>query len=429
MISVLIPAWTLSRASLAPGIKDEGGRAGTSGPQRHRAQSALVTAQEALACVLLIGAGLLVRSFQVAQNIPLGFNPHHLLTAGIAITSAKYENDAARTRTFWDAVSTKVRQLPGVTNAALNDFPPLKNDVEFPLRFTIDGQPDPGPGRQPVLAWQLVSSDYFRTLQVPLLQGRDFNSQDTADKSNVIIVDAALAEHYFPGQNPLGKGITVQQQMEGTRNCTIVGVVPHVRYKSPGQTETAFQAYFPYNQWNFDSEYLILRSDLDPGVLIPAVRKIVGSIDPGVPVYDVSTYDDVIAKNFVTRKLCMMLVTLFSGAALFLSATGLYGILAYAVGQRTREIGIRVALGAQSRNILRLITEQGLKIVCIGLVIGIGAALVAAPLIAGLLYGVSPADPITLGLAILVLGLAGTLACLLPALRAARINPITALRE
>ena len=428
VLSGLLPALNLSRASLAPGLKDEGGRAGTSGPQRHRTQSALVTAQVALACVLLIGAGLLVRSFQAAQNIPLGFNPHHLLTAGISITSAKYENDGARTRAFWDAVSTKVRQLPGVTDAALNDFPPLKDNTELLFRFTIEGQPDPGPGRQPVLAWQMVSSDYFRTLQVPLLQGRDFNSQDTVNKSDVVIVDAALAEHYFPGQNPLGKGITVQQ-MQGTQNCTIVGVVPHLRYKSPGQTETAFQAYFPYNQWNFDSEYLILRSDLDPGVLVPAVRKVVSSIDPGVPVYEVSTYDDVIAKNFATRKLCMLLVALFSGAALFLSATGLYGILAYAVGQRTREIGIRVALGAQSRNILRLITEQGLKIVCVGLVIGIGAALVAAPLIAGLLYGVSPADPITLGLAILILGLAGTLACLLPALRAARINPITALRE
>jgi putative ABC transport system permease protein len=428
LVSGLLPAWSLSRVSLVPALKDEGDRAGTRGPQTQRTQSALVCAQVALACVLLIGAGLLVHSFQAAQNVPLGFNPHHLLTIRINLSSQKYETDGVQTRAFWDALITKIRRLPGVTEAGMSDLPPLKFDSEWLKPFTIDGQPELDPGRQPNLAWQQISSDLFRTMQVPILQGRDVNSQDTVDKQSVVIVDESLAQCYFPNQSPLGKGITLHDS-EGNRDCTIIGVVPHLRYKSPGVAENAYQAYFPYSQWDYDGEFLILRSDLDPAALVASVREAVASIDPGVPIFDVNTYDDVVAQKLVTRKLSMLLVGLFSGAALFLAAIGLYGTLAYAVGQRTREIGIRIALGAQSDNILRLITAQGLKIVGVGLVTGIGGALVVTHLIQGALYGVAPIDPISFGVSVVILGIAAVLACLLPALRAARINPIKALRE
>ena len=428
LLAGLFPAWSLSRASFAPALKDGGGRAVTSELQRHRTQSILVTAQVALACVLLIAAGLLVRSFQAAQNIPLGFNPHHLLTACVQLNSVKYETDGVATRRFWNALMTKVRRLPGITSAALNDFLPLKWDFEYLSAFTIDGQPDPGPGHKPVLTWQMISNDYFRTLQIPILKGRDFDAQDTADKASVAIVDSALAERNFPGQNPIGKGISVWTE-EGIRDCTIVGVVPHIRYKSAGQTEGAFQAYFPYSQWDYDSVFLIVRSDVDPGVLLPDIRKVVTSIDPGVPVHDVNTYDDVIAEKSVTRRLCALLVSLFSGAALFLSAIGIYGVMAYSIGQRTRELAIRIALGAQVNNILRLVADQGVKMVCIGLLVGIGVALATARLIEGLLYGVSAIDFVTLLISTGILGVAGALACLLPALRAIRINPTSALRE
>jgi putative ABC transport system permease protein len=428
LLSGVLPAWSFFRTNLVPALKDEGGRAGTSGRQRHRTQSALVTVQVALACVLLIGAGLLVRSFQAAQNVPLGFNPHHLMTAAIRLSSVKYQTDAVRTRAFWDAAVTKIRRLPGVTEAAIDDLPPLKYPWERRLVFTIDGQPDPGPGRQPVLVWQMISTDYFRTMQVPILQGRDFNSQDTADKASVVVVDQALAEHYFPDQNPLGKSISVQDP-EGTRDCTIVGIVQHLRYKSPGQAEAAFQAYFPVSQWDYDAAFLILHSELAPAALIPGIRAVITSIDPDVPVDDVSTYDDVIAQNFVTRRLSMLLVSLFSGAALFLSAIGLYGILAYAVGQRTREIGVRVAVGAQPSDILKLFTEQGLKIVGLGLVVGLIAALILACFVGSVLYGVTATDPVSIGAAVLILGLTGLLACLIPAAKAVKVNPTEALRE
>jgi putative ABC transport system permease protein len=428
LLAGLLPAWSLSRVSLVPALKEEGGRAGTSGPQRHRTQSALVGAQVALACMLLIGTGLLVRSFQAAQNAPLGFNPHHLLTLRINLNSQKYETDGVQTRAFWDALISKICRLPGVTEAGMTDCPPLMSGSGWLKPFTVNGQPMPDPDRQPNLVWQQVSSNFFRTMQVPILQGRDFDSQDTVDKHSVVVVDESLAEHYFPNQNPLGKGLSLHDP-EGVRDCTIVGVVPHLRYKSPGVEENAFQAYFPYSQWDYDGEFLILRSDLDPAALVPSVREAVASIDPGVPIYQVNTYDDFIALSFVTRKLSMLLVTLFSGAALFLSAIGLYGTLAYTVGQRTREIGIRIALGAQSDNILRLITAQGLKIVGVGLVTGIGGALVVTHLIQWALYGVAPIDPISFGVSVVILGIAAVLACLLPALRAARINPIKALRE
>jgi putative ABC transport system permease protein len=428
LLSGLLPAWSLSKVSLAPGLKDEAGRSGTTGQQRNRTQSGLVTGQVGIACVLLIAAGLLLRSFQAAQSIPSGFTPHHLLTAGIVLSSAKYETDGVRTRAFWDALMTKIGDLPGIVESAINNQPPQKYDWELLYAFTIDGQRDRGPGQQPVVTCQTVTTSYFRTLEIPVLQGRDFNSQDTIEKPRVIMIDAALADHYFPGQTALGKGISVQTQ-GGVRDCTIIGVVPHVRYKSAGQAENPYQAYFPYSQSDGDDGTLILRSDLDPAALIPAIRRVVSSIDPGVPIYGVSTYDDLIAQKLVARKQGTMLVTLFSGAALFLSIVGLYGILAYTVGQRTREIGIRIALGAQSDNILRLITAQGLKIVGVGLIVGLLASLILVRFIEGILYGVSATDPFSLCAAVIVLGLAALVACLFPALRATRINPITALRE
>jgi predicted permease len=304
----------------------------------------------------------------------------------------------------------------------------MKWDWELLVPFTVDGQPDPGPGRRPVVDWQQISSDYFRTLEIPILQGRDFDSQDTVDKPSVIVVDDALAQRYYPGQSAIGKKLSVQDE-EGTRDCTIVGIVPHLQHVSPGRPANAFQAYFPYTQWDYDLEYLMVKSETDPDTLVPVIRATVASIDPDVPISDVSSYDKLIAEKFVTRRLSAFVVTLFSGAALSLSAVGLYGILAYSVGQRTREIGIRIALGARGGNVLRLVTQRGFQIVGIGLLTGLALGLLAAHFIQGLLYGVSPIDPISLGVSLLFLGVATVLACLLPALRAIRINPITALRE
>jgi putative ABC transport system permease protein len=202
-----------------------------------------------------------------------------------------------------------------------------------------------------------------------------------------------------------------------------------VRYRSPGIQENPFQAYFPYGQWDYDSEILLVRCQGDPEAQIAAIRKAVQSVDPDVPVPNIRSYDDLIAQKLATRKLASTLVTFFSGAALCLSAIGLYGVLAYSVSQRRREIGVRIALGAESLKIIQLVTQQGFKLIGIGLVAGTVVALICSRFIEGMLYGVTAADPISLLIAVLVLSLAGCVACLLPALRAIRINPVTALRE
>jgi putative ABC transport system permease protein len=427
-ISGLVPALSLSKPKLGSVLKEEGGRTGTGSLQKYRAQTILVAGQVALACVLLIGAGLLVRSFEAAQGVSLGYNPHQILTAEIFLTGSTYETDGVKTRAFWDAVLAKVRQLPGVTEVGLSSRPPLYFDWESYARFAVEGQPDPGLGHHSMLDSQLISPNYFRTLQIPILKGRDFNLEDREGSQPVAIVNEAIAQHYFSGQNPIGKTINYETS-DGIRHCTIVGVVPHVRYRNPGTQENQFQAYLPASQDDDDLQILLVRCQGDPNAQIAAARKAVQSIDPDVPVPNIKTYDDLISQKLATRKLASMLVSLFSGAALFLSAIGLYGVLAYSVGQRRREIGVRIALGAESSRILRLVAGQGFKLIGIGLVTGTVVALLCARFIEGMLYGVTAIDPISMLIAILVLCLAGCLACLVPALRATRINPITALRE
>ena len=205
----------------------------------------------------------------------------------------------------------------------------------------------------------MVSPGYFRTLQIPLLEGRDFNAQDKVETQHVVTIDEALAQSYFAGQDPIGKEISVSTS-EGERAFTVVGVVPHVRCNSPEHQETRFQAYFPHSQSDYDFEVLLIHTVGDPKALITFVREVVASVDPTVPVTNISTLDDLIAQKFVTRRLSVLLVSVFSGAALFLSAIGLCGVLAHSVSQRTRDFGIRIALGARSSNILGLVSRHGL---------------------------------------------------------------------
>jgi predicted permease len=333
-------------------------------------------------------------------------------------------SDLTKARVFWDEVLTRVRQLPGLEAVALNSVPPFQNGFEIMVPFTVAGQPDPGPAHRPVLAWQMVSPDFFRTLQIPLVQGRDFTAHERSDSQKVIIVDQALAEKYWPGQSAIGKVINLLDNGA----YTVVGVASHILYISPGGADSGPAAYVAANDSDTD-ETLLLRAKGDPMALVPQLRKIIASIDPDVAIGTTCTYDEMIGDNFSTRKLGVLMVSVFSGAALFLSAIGLYGILAYSVNQRTREIGIRIALGANSTNILRLVVQRGLMMVGFGLITGILIALVCSRSIESLLYEVRGDDPVTLGVAVVVLCTAGLIACLLPARRAAKVDPIAALRQ
>jgi len=302
--------------------------------------------------------------------------------------------------------------------------------------FGVVGQPDPDRGHRPRATIQVVSSDYFRAFEIPILRGRAFHAADQLDKDHVVIINQALAETYFPGQDPVGKQIhDFAEIMGGSRtNYTIVGVVPTVYQVNPAQQSVDFQTYFPYSQpppyrqeENFGS--LVVRTDSNPALLKPAVQKIVAGMDSDVPVSNSGALEDVLAKSFQTRQLTLLVVGLFSGAALILAVVGVYAVLARLVRLRTREIGVRVALGAQAVDVVRIVFGQGIKIVAIGLVLGTAAGLLAGQYLVSLLYGVTSYDPVTIGLVMMVLALAATLACLIPTLRAVAINPVTALRE
>jgi putative ABC transport system permease protein len=424
LVSGLLPSLSLSKTDVQSVLKTDSGRTNTMGRARQRTQALLVIGQVAVACVLLVGTGLLTRSFVAAQNVPLGFNPHQVLTAEISLTSGKYIADLTKARAFWDELLTRVRRLPGLEAAAMNSDPPFKNGFEIMVPFTVAGLPDPGPAHRPVLAWQMVAPDFFRTLQIPLVEGRDFTAGERSDGQKVIIVDQALADKYWPGQSAIGKVINLLDNGA----YTVVGVAAHILYITPGGADSGPPAYVATNDSD-TLETLLLRAKGDPLALIPELREVVASIDPDVAIGTLCTYDDMVGDNFSSRKLSVLMVSVFSGAALFLSAIGLYGILVYSVNQRTREIGVRIALGASSANILRLVIRRGLMMVGLGLIIGIVTASVCSRSMESLLYEVRGDDPVTLVIAVLVLCMAGLIACLLPARRAAKVDPIAALRQ
>jgi ABC-type antimicrobial peptide transport system permease subunit len=253
----------------------------------------------------------------------------------------------------------------------------------------------------------------------------------------VVIISQSIAQRFFPGENPVGKQLHDRADVDvgapERHLFTIIGVVGNVQHNNPESQQSPFQAYFPYaqNVWPNPINWgtLVIRSESDPRLLIAPLEKVVASIDPNLPLSNVGLFNDLIRKSFATKRLAATVVSLFSGAALLLAAVGLYGVLSYSVAQRKREIGVRIALGAESKNILQLVVKQGFTVVGVGLMIGVVAALALSHLIAGILYGVSVADPISVGLSVLVLSFTTLIACLLPAFRATRINPITALRE
>jgi putative ABC transport system permease protein len=424
----VLPAYSLSKSGPGSALSDDGSRAGMTGPARQRVQSALIAVQVALACLLLIGAGLLARSFVAVETTPLGFNPHQVLAVQIELPSVRYES-GARSLDFFETLLQKTRQLPGVISASLNPNPPF-NDWSEVEPFGISGEPDPKPGQEPTFEWQAASPDYFRTLEIPLLSGRDFEASDQRSKQGVVIIDQAIADRFFSGRNAVGQQIHDYSERFGSerRYFTIIGIAKHVLHDRPDTRAPEFQVYFPFPASLRDG-ILLVRTESDPLVLVPTIRKTVTSTDPTVALSKVSTFDDWIGKKLMTRRLGVLLVGLFSGTALFLSAVGLYGVLAYSVSQRRREIGVRIAVGAQATNILGLVMWQGFRIVGLGLTIGLVAALALTGFINSILYGVSGNDPVMLASAALVLVVAGFLACLLPALRAARIDPIAALRE
>jgi putative ABC transport system permease protein len=431
------PAFAQSRVDLTSALRTEGTFGGTRSPQRQRTQFVLIVCQVALASILLFGCILLARSLQALRQVPLGFNPNNLLITDIYLPDSKYRT-LADWKTFFDVIIEKVRKLPGVTAVGTADVLPfsLEDNEGFAGPFAVVGQPEPDSGHKPRFTLEVISPDYFRALQIPLLQGRAFDAQDQLGRNKVVIVNQTLADTYFPGQNPIGKQIHDFGETLGlTRtNYTIVGVVPTVYQLNPARQYILFQTYFPlgqphpYRQEQNDCT-LVVRNAGNAISLLPAIQKAVASLDPDVPLSASGTLDDLISKSFETRQVTLLVVTLFSMFALTLSLVGVYAILARSVSLRTREIGIRVAVGAQIIDVVQIVFWQGMKIVSVGLTLGIVSALVLGQFLSGLLYGITSYDPATIAFVIAALTLAAVLAFLIPTVRAIRINPVIALRE
>jgi putative ABC transport system permease protein len=430
--SGLFPAWTGSRVNLASALNREGERAGTSS-HRQRSQAILVAVQVALSCLLLTGAGLLMRSLQAIQSVSLGFRTDHILTAEVYLADAKYPTQAA-CNVFFDKLLERAQELSGVMSAALVNDLPFSGGFGMNA-FGIVGQPDPLLKDMPISRSQIVSIDYFRTLGIPLLRGRLFNEQDGPDKEKVIVVSNEFAARFFPGQDPVGKQIHDVNSIGLKPNVySIVGIVPEIQHDRPDFPRAPYQVYFLYSQSPYAPRIandftLVLHTQNDPRALVNDLRETFASIDPSLPLTSIYPFDQVIYDSFASRRLQMTLVGVFSVAALVLAVVGLYGVLSYSVTVRKRELSVRMALGAQPRSILNLIIRHGFKIAGIGLLVGLLGALMLSRLLETMLFNVPAVDPASFSGSVLVLGLATFLACLIPAWRATRIDPIRTLRE
>ncbi len=392
------------------------------GGTRQRLRGVLVVSEIALSLVLLVGAGLLTKSFVRLLSADKGFDPENVLSFSMSLPHGSYPRPDQQARFFEQALDTIVA-LPRVSGAAaISELPLGGGGTNGTLR--VEGRADPR-GSEPQAEKRIVTPDYFRVLHTPILAGRTFSAQDRKDSPAVAIINEALARRLYPGQDPIGRRIDFNWETSGWQE--IIGVVGNVKHY--GLQENPLPTiYVPFAQRPAAAMAVVVRSSLRPDDLVPEIRRQVASLDKDRPLIQVRTLDRVVAESVADRRLPMLILGGFAAAALLLGAIGVYGIVGYSVAQRTEEFGIRMALGARRGNIVRMVLVQGLRLALFGLLIGVAGSLAVARLISGLLYGVTPADPGTLGAtALLILGVV-LLACYLPARRAARVDPMTALR-
>ena len=419
----LVPAWQGSRLNLNQVLRD-GSRGSTESAGRRRGRSVLVIAELALAVMLLTGAGLLVKSLWRLQQVALGINPERVLTMQMALRGQQYEKPE-QVRELNSRVVEQTRTLPGVRAAALtNSLPP--DETEFSSNFTIEGK-TPVKDVPQIAYFNLVSTEYFQALGIPLRAGRSFTSSDSSGAPRVVLINETLRRRFFPGEEPVGKRMNLS--IVGNPDWTqIVGVVGDVKYN--GMADDVQPAiYQPIEQapiWGFA---LILKTDVaDPLSLTTAVRNEISKLDPSLPVTKVSTMEQRVATAMAPPRFRTTLIALFAAVALILACVGIYGVISYSVTQRTHEIGIRIALGAQRRNVLKLVLGQGALLAVIGVVLGLGGAFALTRLMASLLFGVTPTDGAIFTLVPLGLTTIALLASYLPARRATKVDPLVALR-
>ena len=431
VLSGLIPALKASKIDPNHALKQREGISTTVGG--NRSQQVLVVSQIAIVTLLLTGTGLLIETLQALHRVELGFDPHHLLIVGLKLPGVRYrDNDQAipDMANLYAHIVDKVKAVPGVDSAAISDNPPFVH-IPVPNRwpFGITGQPDAKPGNEPFAEYQSVSNDYFHTMGLPLLRGRPFDQEDAFGKPLVAIIDTNFANRFFPGQDPIGKQINDAGPASSRQQYRIVGVVPAVRHDELGTEPRLVQIYVPAAQSPNLQVRLLVRTLGDPSALLQPIRAAVNAVDPEVPVFDARTMTEALLSVTATQQLAADLIGFFSLLASVLAVLGLYGILAHTVSQRVREIGIRVALGASRQRVLAFILKKGMILVILGLIVGLVLESALGPVFRGFLYQVAPTDPIVLLSAAAIFAAVGFTACLVPALRAANLDPIDALRE
>ncbi len=435
LLSGLAPALQAARPDLTGGLR-EGARGATESVMRNHVRSVLIGSQFALALMLLVGAGLMMRSFIALRTLDPGFDPGHVVTAVVPV-SGTAEASPGRRLVFFRTLLERVRALPGVASAGAINHLPIAGDIwGFPFR--VEGRPRPAPGETPSATYRVIMPGYFETMRIRITSGRDISERDDVNAPGVVVINQYVAEHYWPGESPIGKRIATDRDDASGKTdwLTVVGVVPnvvHSDWAAPPEEEI----YVPWLQTRFYLEgpgahvaylTLVVRATGDAAALEPVIRSTIGSLDPAVPVTEEQTMQSVVlAANAQPRFYLVLLVT-FACVALLLAAVGIYGVISYTVSRRTHEIGIRMALGAKPGEVSRLVTSQGMVVVLVGGVAGIIGALLLTRLMRTLLYGVQPRDTLTFLLVPAVLGAVALVASWVPARRATRIDPLIALR-
>jgi len=420
----LLPALHASRIDLHTTLK-EGGRA-SAGAARDLTRKTLLVVEVSLALVLLVGAGLLVRSMARVLNVDPGFNPDNLLTVRMAPPNGTY--DKARRRVLFDECLTRVSALPGVRSAAITYALPIGGGQQWGTEFYAADKPIPQRGEFPHMEFTPISANYFEAMGIRLLRGRWFNSADAATSAPVAVINEALAHRIWPDEVPLGKRLKQGLPENGAPWLEVIGVVADVKEYGV-EVDTPMQTYVPLAQLPPASFWLTVRTVSDPLQSVAAVERAIHSIDKDLPVFAIRSMDQVLDSSRAQRLLTLALLVSFAALALVLAAVGIYGVISYSVKQRTHELGIRMALGARRGDVLKLILGQGLKLAIIGAVIGLGAAFALTRWMESLLFDVRPTDPLTFAVITFVLLSVALLACWLPARRATKVDPLTALRH
>src|SRR5262245_48878815 len=421
----LVPALQSSDPNLNEALK-EGGRSDGGGAGGQRMRKALIVAEVALALVLLVGAGLMVKGFaRMTEKQQQGFDPRHALTLRATLPPSRYA-DERRIAAFHRQAQERLSALPGVESATSTSFLP-GSDSWNSSEFQIEGRPAPPPGQERISSYQQVGADYFRTVRIPVIKGREFSADDVEGALLVAVISETLARRYFPNEDPLGRRVKVGAPEPAATWYTIVGVAGDVpRFMLDREMQPML--YLPNQQLPDRTAYFVVRASGAPMAALPAVRAQIAALDDKLPLYEIKSHEQVIADRMAGLRLVAGLMVMFGALALALASVGVYGVMAYAVSQRTREIGVRVALGARPQDVLRLVLGQSLKLAALGLAIGLPVALALGRAMAGALFGVIALEPLTfVGFTLLLTGVA-LLAGYLPARRAAKVDPITALR-